>query len=144
MWYTVYYRVYADDSPVALAKPVYSNDLFLGHILATSVTPPHTVANIKHHLCKLEGISAHAITDLFTAISNESPTSDNEYISILNKKGPGSKPSAPMALVVKSSDLEVKSPLRMIKLKGLTKPVKPVETQYRKSSYIHIIFVFWI
>ena len=130
----VYYRVYANDSPVRLSKPAYSNDSFLGHILATSVTPPHTVANIKHHLCKLEGISADAVTDLFTSTSNRSPTDDSEHIAILNTNAPGSKPSEPMALVVKLSDLEIKSPLKMTKLKGITKRVKPVETRFRKSS----------
>ena len=131
----VYYRVYADDLPVVLAKPIFFNDPFLGRIQAASVTPPHTAANIKHYLCKVEGINGHARTDLFSATSNESPTGDNEHLSILENDGPGSKPSEPMGLIVKSSDLEAKSPSRMTGLMGLARPRKHAETRYRMSSF---------
>jgi len=111
---------------------MYSNDSFLGCILATSVAPPHNAANIKQYLCMVEGISAHALSDLFTSMSNESATDDDEHVRILDPDAPGSKPDEPMALVLKSSDIEVKSLLNLkkIKLKGLVKRSKPVETRY--------------
>jgi len=107
------------------------------------VAPPHNAANIKQYLCMVEGISAHALTDLFTSMSNESPTDDDEHIRILDPDVPGSKPGEPMALVLKSSDFEVKSlpNLKKIKLKPFAKPSKPVETRYRQLTYIRITVI---
>lgn len=104
---------------------------------ATDVTPPRKVTNIKHGIFKIEGILTNTRADLFTTMSNETPTADDEHI-VLDNNAPGSRPEEPMALIVKSSDIGAKSRLNLtaIKLKGLVKPSKPMKTRYRKSSYI--------
>ena len=127
----VHYRVFAEDSPVPLLEPAYSNDMFLGRIPATSVTPPHTIANIKHYLRRVEEISSDTPADLFTVISGDLPADDTEYVRILDINAPGSKPSEPMALVIKSANFEIKAPLKKTKIKGFTKRSKPVEPRYR-------------
>lgn len=74
---------------------------YLRCTMTRAVAPPHTVASLKHHLCRIEDISDVESTSLFISISSQAPIDDAECISLLHDTGPGLTEQEPMALVVK-------------------------------------------
>jgi len=100
----IYYRVYAEDGAIQSANQVYSNDPYLGRILAELVAPPHIAISLKHCLLSVESIEDKATSSLFIAASSQTPMDDAGRVSILAYPGPGCSPNDPLALVVKLSD----------------------------------------
>jgi hypothetical protein len=98
MTIAVYYRMFVEDEPIQSRKPVNAFDQTLGHILATSVTPPHTVDSLKRCITKAEGIKNFVKCDLFVDLTSEVPMGKGR-ISILANDRPGSTPERAMALV---------------------------------------------
>lgn len=127
----VYYRLYTEDRAIPSLHPLYKNDLYLGCVLATSVAPPHTTADIKRYLCKVEKITSPATSCLFIASSEQISIDDDTRVAILAFGGPGSTPDQPLALVFKLPAAEVTS-RKMAKLRALMQPAAPLEPRYRK------------
>ena len=97
----VYYRIYSTDGAIETNNRIYSNDEFLSRIFTKSVAPPHTVASLKKHLCKAEGLthgSRHS--RLFASLSDKEAILEAEFISLFGPSGPGSSEHDPVALVV--------------------------------------------
>ena len=102
----VYYRIYAEDGAILSKTPAVPGNPFLGRIKARSVPPPHTVQNVKRSIVKVEDIEHCTITSLFLTPHSQSPMSDTDEVTILNRTGPGSTSQEPLALVAKMSDSE--------------------------------------
>ena len=66
--HTVYYRPYQEDGAIESRSPAYSNDRSIGRILSKAVTPPHTTASLKSHLCKIEGFSGSESAYLYSSL----------------------------------------------------------------------------
>jgi hypothetical protein len=96
---TVYYRVYTEDGAIPSAHPAFSDDPYLGRILADHVTPPHIVANLKNSLSGFENIDESVPTSLFVTASGQAPMDDTACVSILAYPGPGCTSDKPMALL---------------------------------------------
>jgi hypothetical protein len=86
------------------ANHVYSDDPYLGRILAELVSPPHIAISLKHCILSVENIDNRTAASLFIAASSQTPMDDGGRVSILAYPGPGCTPNEPMALVVKLSD----------------------------------------
>ncbi|KIM71222.1 hypothetical protein PILCRDRAFT_830490 [Piloderma croceum F 1598] len=101
----IYYRIYAEDGVILTMNPVYSDDPYLGRILARHVAPPHTVGSLRRCLSSAENIDARVntttfiYTSLFITTSSESPMDDSDRMSILAHSGPGHTANEPVALV---------------------------------------------
>ena len=107
MWILlVYYRIYAEDGAIPSKTPAAPSDPFLGRIKARSVPPPHTAKAVKHSIAKVENIEDRTSTSLFLTPYSQSPMSDADKVTILDRTGPGSTPQEPLALVAKISDSE--------------------------------------
>jgi len=102
----VYYRVFAEDGAIPSANPVYSDDPYLGRILAKLVAPPHTAMTLKYCLSNFENIDNTTPTKLFIAPSSQTPMDDAGSVSILVHPGPGCTPNEPIALVIASADVD--------------------------------------
>jgi hypothetical protein len=100
----IYYRVFAEDGAIPSVNHVYSDDPYLGRILAELVAPPHIVVSLKHCLLNVENIDNNTPASLFIAASSQTPMDDACRVSILAYPGPGCTPNEPLALVVKLSD----------------------------------------
>jgi hypothetical protein len=83
---------------------VYTDDRYLGRILAGHVTPPCTAVNLKRYLSFAEDIDEDATTKLFISASSPTPMHDATRLSIFEYPRPGCKPNEPMALVVMFTD----------------------------------------
>lgn len=131
--FSVYYRVYAEDGAIPSANHVYSDDPYLGRILAELVSPPHTAISLKHCLFSVENINNETTASLFIAASSQTPIDDASRLSILAYPGPGCTPSEPMAFVAKLSD-SCRRPLDERKPEAVLLPSQagptPFETRY--------------
>ena len=105
-FFLVYYRIYAEDGAIPSKTPVSPNDPFLGRIKAISVPPPHTAKAVKFSIAKVENIKDRTNTSLYLSPYGQSPMSDSEKVSILNRSGLGSTPQEPLAIVAKMPDSE--------------------------------------
>ena len=103
--FSVYYRLYAEDGPIELANPVYTDDSYLGRIVPKLVAPPHTALTLKHCLLSVENISNATNAKLFITTSSQAPMDDADSLSILTQPGPGSTSTEPVALVATFSDV---------------------------------------
>ena len=99
---SVYYRVYTQDGAIPTVNPVYSDDPYLGRILAKCVAPPPEASSIRRCLSNVENISTDIQTNLFIATSSKSPMNDTDRVSILEHTGPGYTANEPVALVISS------------------------------------------
>lgn len=126
----VYYRIYTEDRAIPSLHPLYKNDLYLGCVLATSVAPPHTTADIKRYLYKVEKVTNPSASNLFIAASEQTPIDDDVRIAILAFAGPGSTPDHPLALVIQSPAAEITS-RKLSKLRALMQPTAPLEPRFR-------------
>jgi hypothetical protein len=104
--FLVYYRVYTEDFAIPSKVPVNPDDPYLARIMAKSVAPPHTVSSLKRHLSKVEGITNHQDSSLFSAPSGQSAMDNLYRLSLLSDEGPWSMPQEPLALVAKLSESE--------------------------------------
>lgn len=130
----VYYRVFSVDGPIRTANPVYSEDPYLGRILARIVTPPHTTINLRRCLSNAENIDDTIITRLFVSCSSKTAMDDAGRVSILSYPGPGCLPNEPMALVaVFPNTFELPVPENEVSLQAdVDKGLAPLESQYSK------------
>jgi hypothetical protein len=80
--FLVYYRVFAEDGAIPSVNHVYSDDPYLGRILAELVAPPHIVVSLKHCLLNVENIDNNTPASLFIAAS--SPDPNGRCLSSLN------------------------------------------------------------
>ena len=87
--------------------PVYSDDPYLGHMLAKLVIPPHTVMNnIKHCLAGFEKVNDNIPTNLFISASSKASIDNAGHVPMLAYSGLGCTPSEPMALVAMFSSAD--------------------------------------
>ena len=93
----VYYRIYATDGAIETNNRIYSNDEFLSRIFTKSVAPPHTVASLKKHLCKAEGLTHGS---RHSHLLDKEAIIEVEFISLFGPSGLGSSEYDPVALVV--------------------------------------------
>jgi hypothetical protein len=126
---SVYYRVYAKDGAITTVNPVYSDDPYLGRILARRVAPPHTASSLGHCLSNVEKIGTDIQTSLFIATSSESPMDDSDRMSILAHTGPGYTAKEPVALVISSLTARKLSSRPQIDRRAEQGPM-PFEIQY--------------
>jgi hypothetical protein len=127
---SVYYRVYAEDGAIETVNPVYSDDPYLGRILARRVAPPHTASSLRRCLSNVENIGTDIQTSLFIATSSESPMDNSDRMSILAHTGPGYTANEPVALVISSLPArELLSSLMQIDRRAEQGPI-PFEIQY--------------
>ena len=99
---TVYYRPYQEDGAIESKSPAYSNDLFVGRILSKAVTPPHTVASLKSHLCDIEGFLGSENAYLYSSFSSQTILDNSSRLALMNRSGPGSSEKEPMVLLFKN------------------------------------------
>ena len=99
---TVYYRPYQEDGAIESRSPAYSNDRFVGRILSKAVTPPHTAASLKSHLCNVEGFSGSENAYLYLSLSSQTILDNPSRLALMNRFGPGSSEKEPMVLLVKN------------------------------------------
>jgi hypothetical protein len=66
------------------------------------VTPPHTAASLKRHLCSCEGFKATEKCDLYRSLFEKTSVEDSTRIQLRGTDGPGPgiSESEPMALVI--------------------------------------------
>ena len=86
----VYYRPYQEDGATESRNPAYSNDRFIGRILSKAVTPPHTAASLKSHLCDSEGFSRPENAHLYSSLSSQTILDNSSRLALMNRYGPGS------------------------------------------------------
>jgi len=103
---TVYYRLYTKDGAIESINPLYYDYHFISRVLSKSVTPPHTAASLKKHLCSCEGFKATEKCDLHLSLSEKIPVEDSTRIPLRGGDGPGMSESEPMALVIDVSIAE--------------------------------------
>jgi hypothetical protein len=101
---TVYYRPYQEDGTLESRSPAYSNDHFVGHILSKAVTPPHTAASLKSHLCKIEGFSGLKNAYLYLSLLSQTILDNSSCLPLMNRYGPGSSEKEPMVLLIKNAE----------------------------------------
>ena len=87
-------------------NPIYANDPFISRTLPKFVTPPHTALSIKHHLCKIEGLSAPASSTLFESLSSGTAVVESSRLAFGGYSCPGSSEDDPIVLVVGVEDAE--------------------------------------
>jgi hypothetical protein len=126
---SVYYRVYAKHGAIITVNPVYSDDPYLGRILARRVAPPHTASSLRRCLSNVENIGTDIQTSLFVATSSESPMDDSDQMSILGHTGPGYTANEPVALVISSLPARKLSSRWQINRRAEQGPM-PFEIQY--------------
>jgi hypothetical protein len=97
---SVYYRVYSPAGGVKVKNPEFPEDPYLGRALAIRVTPPHTIASVKRHICGRENIVNHKNTRLFEKILSPTPLDDSMRVHIFNHAGVGSTSEEPVVLVM--------------------------------------------
>ena len=98
----VYYRPYQEDGAIESRSPAYSNDHFVGRILSKAVTPPHTTASLKSHLCNVEGFSGSENAYLYSSLSSQTILDDASRLALMSRSGPGSSEKEPMVLLIKN------------------------------------------
>ena len=98
----VYYRPYQEDGAIESGSPAYSNDLSVGRILSKAVTPPHTAASLKSHLCEIEGFSGSENAYLYLSLSSQTILDNSSRLALMNRSGPGSSEKEPMVLLIKN------------------------------------------
>jgi hypothetical protein len=125
-------------------NPVYSDDPYLGCILAKLVTPPHTASCVKLCLSNAENIDPNITTSLFTSASSRTPMGDSSRVSILANQGPGCTPNKPMALVAKCS----RASHRTLAVHPPREGASPFDKQYSKHcerrSRLSIATDWWL
>lgn len=145
----VYYRLYTEDGAIPSRQPLYSSDLYLGCVQATSVRPPQRATDIKRYLCQVENLNTSITSNTTTTTSNlfisafdQTPVDDDAHVAILAFAGPGSMPDQPLALVVQLSATEIAARWKMAtgtgRLKALIKPSTQLEPRYRMCSILPI------
>jgi len=97
---SVYYRVYSPAGGVEVKNPEFPDDPYLGRALAIRVTPPHTIASVKRHICGREDIANHKNTSLFDNILSRIPLDDSKPVHIFDHAEIGSTSGDPVALVM--------------------------------------------
>lgn len=113
----VYYQVFSPDGAVESKQSFIEDDPYTGRVVASRITPPHTVKCVKRFLCKQEDITDFDNTDLFVTLTSDSGLSDQTRLRILTMDGPGSAEDDPMALIIndlrppESSDANATIPL---------------------------------
>ncbi|KIK06076.1 hypothetical protein K443DRAFT_308465 [Laccaria amethystina LaAM-08-1] len=108
----IYYRLYTNNGALKSNNPIYSNDRFICRILSRSVAPPHTVASLKRHICRIEGFESSGSDisyKLYSSLSERVPLEDSTRLSLRGNPGPGSSETDPMALMVAVSAVEKRS-----------------------------------
>ena len=100
----VYYRLYQEDGAIESRSPAYSNDRFVGRILSKAVTPPHTAASLKTHLCDIEGFSGSENAYLYPSLLSQTILDDSSRLALMNRYGPGSSEKEPMVLLIKNAE----------------------------------------
>ena len=105
---TVYYRLYTKDGPLESNNPLYYNYRYISRVSSKSVTPPHTAASLKRHICSSEGFKATEKCDLYLLLSEKNPVEDSTRIPLPggDGSGPGMSESEPIALVIDVSVAE--------------------------------------
>ena len=88
--HTVYYRPYQEDGAIESRSPAYSNDRSIGRILSKAVTPPHTTASLKSHLCKIEGFLGSENAYLYSSLLSQTILDNSSRLALMNRYGPGS------------------------------------------------------
>jgi len=101
---TVYYRPYHEDGAIESRSPAYSNDRFVGRILSKAVTPPHTAASLKNHLCKVEGFSGSENAYLYSSLLSQTILDNSSRLALMNRYGPRSSEKEPMVLLIKNAE----------------------------------------
>ena len=97
---SVYYRVYSPAGGVEVKNPEFPNDPYLGRALAIRLTPPHTIASVRRHICSREDIADHKNTRLFDNILSRTPLDDSKPVHILDRAGVGATSGEPVVLVM--------------------------------------------
>ena len=100
----VYYCPYQEDGAIESRSPAYSNDRFVGRILSKAVTPPHTAASLKSHLCNIKGFSGSENAYLYSSLSSQTILDDSSRLPLMNRSGPGSSEKEPMVLLIKNAE----------------------------------------
>ena len=133
----VYYRIYTKDGGIPSVNAVYSDDPYLGRILAHTVAPPHTAISLKLCLSNVENIPYNTLTGLFRTVSSEAPMDDTNHLSILAEPGPGCTPDDPVALVTTHSHAD-RSSLDTVNPKKLPPQdaASPCEMRYSKRRNV--------
>lgn len=127
---SVYYRVYTTNGARPSAKPIYSDNPFLGRVLARRVAPPHKARSVKRCLLSCENVKENTPTKLFASASDEIPINDTSPVSIMAYPGPGCTPEDPMALVIKNP-VAARSSLETVYIQHTEGPT-PFATRYCK------------
>ena len=144
--FSVYYRLYTEDGAIPSANHVYSDDPYLGRILAELVAPPHIAMSLKHCLLSVENMDNKTTASLFISSSSQTPLGDTDRLSILATLGPGWLPNEPMALVVNLSE-SCRSPLDERKPEAVLLPTPegptPFETRY-SALYKRLLKIFYL
>jgi hypothetical protein len=97
---SVYYCIYLPAGGVEVKNPEFPNDPYLGRALAIQLTPPHTIASVRHHICGRERITDHRNIRLFDNILSRTPLNDSKPVNILDRAGVGSTSGEPFVLVM--------------------------------------------
>ncbi|KIJ93829.1 hypothetical protein K443DRAFT_111438, partial [Laccaria amethystina LaAM-08-1] len=100
----LYYRPYQEDGTLESRSPAYSNDHFVSHILSKAITPPHTAASLKSHLCKIEGFSGLKNAYLYLSLLSQTILDNSSCLPLMNRYGPGSSEKEPMVLLIKNAE----------------------------------------
>ena len=100
----VYYRLYQEGGAIESRSPAYSNDRFVGRILSKAVTPPHTAASLKRHLCKIEGFSGSENAYLYWSLLSQTILDNSSRLALMNHYGPGSSEKEPVVLLIKNAE----------------------------------------
>jgi hypothetical protein len=103
--------VYTKNRAIPLADPIYSDDLYLGHISADTVAPPHIANSIKYCISSAENIDEIRASTLFVSILSETPIGDTGCVLILEYPGPGCTPNDLIVLFTELSSA-IRSPFK--------------------------------
>ena len=125
-------------------NPIYANNPFINRTLPKFVTPPHTALSIKHHLCKIEGLSAPASSTLFESLSSGTAVVESSRLAFGGYSCPGSSEDDPIVLVVGVEDAE-KRLASTAKSERLPEAVLP-KPRYGTSQnviYNTFAYLFW-
>jgi hypothetical protein len=131
--------MYAENGAIPSRKPLSASDIYLGCILASSVSPPHDAGTIKQYIYKVEKITAATASSLYMTPSDQTPIDDEAHVAIVACAGPGSVPDTPLALVFKltTTDIAARKMPVIRKLKAWTKPSPPMDPQYRRCPVLY-------
>ena len=98
----MYYQLYVDGYEKPSKAAFDPEKPSLGRIRADYITPPHSPANIKLSISRVEGIPELAYTfdtNLLADISCTTPFPKDGHISIFRTNCPGLSPKKPMVIV---------------------------------------------